>query len=378
MNLERIAQRVANPGRIRTGGTIEFKKDQGPVRRDVRVKEFEWSSESLRDLAKILWAGQRAHSYAMAALRIFSKMPSSEFSPDGLLGGRGYIQSVKDMRSSLANTVELLSSFTDTVHDEVNADHWAASEKKAGIEGIVSDAENVKSNPESFVEKEFEDESEEEPLVNPAPKNPEVDGKEEEQEDEEEEEPGSQLPPDVPRTSSVAEYDKFAVAFDGMLARTASQRMAGGALDELPFRGPEPEITDRDLGGPRAFPLGPAAGGELGNFDDPCSSQDPNDSAMVEQELLLDNGLFLPQVPLTLGDGDDFKLSSRISANLPDGYSWLPGADNRKSMNWYEPGITAADMDWMEKHCQPDIPKGILPEKPEADSESLWDGVRVY
>jgi len=366
-DLEKIARRMAS-GKTRTAGKIEFVKDQGPVRRDVRVKGYQWSPDSLRDLAKILWAGQRAQSYAMAALRIFSKMPSSEFSPDGLLGGRGYIQSVKDMRSGLASTVELLSTFTDTVHDEVNADHWASVEKKADIDGIVADAGAVKEDPEGFVEKEFENE----PLINPKADNPEVEGGEAEDEDEDEEDPGSQLPPDVPRTSSI-EYGKYAVAFDRIMARTASNRMSGGALDEQLVPGMEPTITDRDLGGPRAYPLGPASGGELGNFDDPCGQERPDDDSAEATELLLDRGLFLPSEGES--EGSDYK--ARTSANLPESYSWLPGSDNRMPMNWYGLGITETDMKWMKENCQPAVPRGIFPEDPKFNTESLWDGVRT-
>lgn len=371
-DLEAVAKRIASGGKVRTAGKIEFVKDQGPVRRDVRVKGYKWSPDALRDLAKILWAGQRAHSYAMAALRIFSKMPSSEFSPDGLLGGRGYIQTVKDMRSSLANTVETLSSFTDTVHDEVNADHWAVAEKKADIGDIVSDAEKVKSDPEEFVEGEF---AEDEPLVNPPASNPKVEGDDSEEEEEEEEGSGSQLPPDVPRTSSEVGYDRYSVAFDNLINRVASSHLAGGALDEQLVPGMEPTITDRDLGGPRAFPIGPAEGnGELGNYDDPCCPENPSDSAMEEQELLL-NSLCLPLAEDPLS-GADFQ--SKMSATiLPESYSWLPGADNKKSMNWYAPGLTEKDLEWMDSHCQPEMPKGILPESQGLHSESLWDGIRA-
>jgi len=377
-DLEKIARKMV-AGKVRTAGKIEFVKDQGPVRRDVRVKGYEWSPDSLRDLAKTLWAGQRAHSYAMAALRIFSKMPSSEFSPDGLLGGRGYIQSVKDMRSGLASAVEVLSSFMDTVHDEVNADHWAPAEKKAGVENMMADASQVRENPESFVEGQFEEEGQDEPLVNPAAANPEIEGAEEDSEDEDEEKVGSQLPPDVPRTSSNVEYDRYAVAFDNMLRGRVASKTAGGALDEQLVPGMEPTINDRDVPGPRAFPLGPAAGGEFGNFDEPGCSEWPDDDSGEATELLLDRGLFLPSTTGDeLGMGDDFRMSARVSANLSESYSWLPGSDNRKSMNLYGRGITEADMKWMEEHSQPDLPKGIRPEAPEVHSESLWDGVRIF
>jgi hypothetical protein len=168
---------------LRTSGKIEFVKDSGPVRRDVRTDGFKWTSGNLKNLAKILWSAQRAHSYAIASYRLFSKMPSSGFSPDGLLGGRGYIQSVKDMRQSLAASVETLSSFTDTIQDEINAEHWKQSSDEQ-VSEIVSDVEKVKSNPEEFVDNEFsddqqpfdsgpfdsyEDSDEDEPITNPSP-----------------------------------------------------------------------------------------------------------------------------------------------------------------------------------------------------------------
>jgi hypothetical protein len=373
MDLERIARKLCASGAVRTAGTIEFVKDQGPVRRDVRVKGYKWSSDALRDLAKILWASQRAHSYAMAALRIFSKMPSSEFSPDGLLGGRGYIQSVKDMRSGLANTVELMSSFTDTVHDEINAEHWSSVEDKADIQGLVDDAAEVKSNPEGFVEGEFEEEGEAEPLVNPVAENPVVEGQSEDDEDDEaQEQPGSQMPPDYPRVSSGVDYDRYAVAFDKMIRhKRVASRQAGGALDELPFQGGEPLITEVDLPGPRAYKIGPAVNPDLdveAQILDGAAPQNPCD----EQELLINNGLALPDQAYPT-DGDDYRLS--FAAN-PESYSWLPGADNDKPMPWYGLGITDADTKWMEENCRPNMPPGILPEALEPDMVSLWDGVK--
>ena len=169
--LNQIASRIASlpMGKLRTAGKIEFVKDTGPIRRDIRVQNFNWTPDSLRELSKILWASQRAHSYAMAAFRLFSKIPSSQISPDGLLGGRGYIQNIKDMRTSLAQAAEVLSSFTDTVDDEINAPHWQTPDGTA--EQIQDQAEEVKENPAGFVQEEFQEENPEEtfdePVENP-------------------------------------------------------------------------------------------------------------------------------------------------------------------------------------------------------------------
>lgn len=367
-SLYAIARRITSQSHsVRTGGTIEFKKDTGPIRRDIRVTEFNWSPDALRDLAKILWATQRAHSYAMSSLRVFSKIPSSEFSPDGLLGGRGYIQSIKDMRAGLADAVEFLSSFTDTVHDEINASHWAQVEPEANISNIVSDAEETKENPEKFVDDEFEDdveEEEEDPVENPVPSNPEVDNGDDDNDNDDDDNDGFGS-----RTSSF--FDKFSGAFERVMSRVASMREAGGALDELLVPGMEPTITDRDLPGPRAWPLGPASGGEHGNFEDPCCPDIRSDHSDEEQELLL-NSQCLPLVDDPL-NGSDYQ--SRMSA-APESYSWLPGSDNRRGMNYYDRNLTQDDIDWMFEHSKPPMPKGILPESESPDTKKLWDLVR--
>lgn len=201
--LSKVAARMC--GRVRTAGRIEFVRDQGPLRRDLRVQGFQWDPEIHRNLAKTLWAVERSHSYGMAALRLFSKMSSSEFSPDGLLGGRGYIQKVKDMRAGLSQAVEVLSSFADTMHDEVNADHWrSAMQQDPTTEQIVAEAE--KANPGPYVEQQFQQEvpsaedgleyanpspggdgsSDELEFANPSPDdfNPFVSGEDDEEEDE--------------------------------------------------------------------------------------------------------------------------------------------------------------------------------------------------
>ena len=67
LDLEKAAAKLSSgrTGKVRTAGRIEFVRDQGPVRRDIRVKDFEWRPETLRNLTKILWAVERAHGYSI-------------------------------------------------------------------------------------------------------------------------------------------------------------------------------------------------------------------------------------------------------------------------------------------------------------------------
>ncbi len=85
---------------------------------------FSFDPHSLKPLVQTLWAMSVALGHALTAHRQFARIKSSTISPDGMLGGRGYVLGVKDIRQRLYESCEHLSSIVDTIHDEVNAPHW--------------------------------------------------------------------------------------------------------------------------------------------------------------------------------------------------------------------------------------------------------------
>lgn len=391
-----IARRIASPSHnVRVGGKIEFVKDTGPLRRDVRVQNFEWSQDALRNLAKILWAMQRSHSYSVAAYRLFSKMPSSQFSPDGLLGGRGYIQGIKDMRAGLAQAVETLSAFTDTIHDEINADHWKpAEEADSEVAEIVQDAAEVKANPEEFVEEEYEgegefadadapeafEEEEEEPVTNPDPEelNPQLEQDESEDDDGGWEgnyqtsstKPGSKMPTD--------DSDQEQAKSEGEILRNTTTPAHGNyaaAIGRI-LR----SQTSRKASGPVVEHIGPGASGtESGAYGDGWASDDPmgngmssgvNESVPVYEDWCADGVSGYENT--TDGDNSVLKISARIAAQ--ESYSWLPGANNDLNLNYYARGLSDEDVAWMRQNASPPMPPGILaPEKKQDGARHLWE-----
>jgi hypothetical protein len=303
--LNDIASRIASTGTVRTAGRIEFVRDQGPVRRDIRAPGFKWSPDSMRDLAKVLWAVQRAHSYGISAYRIFSKINSSEFSPDGLLGGRGYIQSIKDMRSGLSQAVESLSSFSDTVHDELDADHWSEGQDQE-TDDLITDAEEVRAHPDTFVEGEYSDvggdgenydefedsDEEEEPVANPDPDdfNPDFESEEEDDfgqaqvaaADPLSDQPDygtkscSSLPSDESEQSEGKTMSE--VFFHTTSPDRGSYSSAFNKVIKKPFLGRRASSLPVDtLPGPRVDHIGPGEGNEAGHYsdDDVWASDDP-------------------------------------------------------------------------------------------------------
>ncbi len=348
--LSRIARKVASGGSIRTAGKIEFVKDTGPIRRDIRVKNFEWTPESLRSLAKILWASQRAHSYAMSAYRLFSKMPSSEFSPDGLLGGRGYIQNIKDMRANLAAAVESISSFSDTIHDEVGADHWSPAEENApSVQPVLDDAEIVKNNPDGFIEGQFDEvadgefgveDGEPDPEVensDPDSMNPYVESEETTSDDSDTlSQVASRLAPKPVRKTKKPDDSPYSLSIDRIL-KSHQVKVASSSL---------PQST---LPGPRIEHIGP------GETEEGFSSDDP-----MGDYLSSGVNVTIPLYEDEVADGvsgyDDPTSGDASLVKAASSYSLLPGSDNNKIMPIYDFGLSKEDVEYMLANSAPEIP----------------------
>jgi hypothetical protein len=128
-------------------------------------KDYKYDPSSIKPMAKMLWSMSVSLGHALSAHKTFVRLKSSTISPDGLLGGRGYVMAVKDVRAMLHDACEALSALCDTIHDEINAPHW---QPKLGqlekvdidkIKDLLSEAQDNLDDPEDMV-KEEEDEAE--------------------------------------------------------------------------------------------------------------------------------------------------------------------------------------------------------------------------
>lgn len=123
------------------------------LRRDI-PKDYDYDPAAMKPLAQMLWALSIGLGHAMTAHRQFTKLKSATISPDGLLGGRGYIMSVKEIRQTLHDACEAISSVSDTIHDELHGPHWRSKlaelegEDVENVERLVGEAERVLENPE--------------------------------------------------------------------------------------------------------------------------------------------------------------------------------------------------------------------------------------
>lgn len=170
---DRFLEAAASP-RSKTAGEVRFIKDRsgdksewgwgqpGPLEREMDEK-FEFKPNNLKPLALTLRSALMALGHCTSAHARFVKIKSRTISPDGALGGKGYIQKIPEMRRQLMNTIEALSSFTDTVYDEFQAPHWIKDvsqldpRERDEVRDIVQDAEEIKSDPEGWAEEEEEE-----------------------------------------------------------------------------------------------------------------------------------------------------------------------------------------------------------------------------
>jgi hypothetical protein len=284
------------------------------------------------------------------------------------------------MRSGLAQAVETLSSFTDTVHDEVNAPHWASVGEDPVSDDMMEDAKEVKADPEGFVEDQFRQEVEgrgQPPAVQPAP-----DGAGDDPEDE----PVSNPSPD--------EYNPF---FEGEeddsdwwnwdespeereIRPQVSADVA--APSPAPARTADSSVPPETLPGPRVMHVGPAESPEeFGYFTD--QGEVPSDDPLGEGFSQLDRIVESPVADGISGydnptDGGESVFASSAEALVRAGatYSWLPGANNQKPLNYYEPGLTEAEVEWMKAHSDPDPPPGTRTRASRPRVDPLWESRR--
>lgn len=168
----RVAERfLQKQGRVKTAGEVRFIKDRGgdknewgwgspgPTEREIGT-EFEFKPKYRKPLAQVLRATLAALGHTQSAYNSFTKIKSATVSPDGSLGGKGYIQKIGEMRRQFMNCSEALSALSDTLFDEIHAPHWnpaieeQSPREREEVRDIMEDVEDIRQDPEGWAEGE--------------------------------------------------------------------------------------------------------------------------------------------------------------------------------------------------------------------------------
>lgn len=146
-----------NPWKVKEAGQAP---SFAPSKRDI-PKDHNYDPKALKPMAKMLWALGVSQGHALAAYSQFSKLKSSTISPDGMIGGRGYVMGVKDIREKLFAACEALSAISDTIHDEINGPHWKPKlaeltrNEQEDVERFVSEARKSLDDGKEMAEDEM-------------------------------------------------------------------------------------------------------------------------------------------------------------------------------------------------------------------------------
>jgi hypothetical protein len=101
----------------------------GALRREI-PDDYTYNPKKAKHLKHILHNVSVALGTLTSALNEFSRVKSPEISPDGKLGGIGYIIPVKDIKQSINTSVHALSNVADCIADELTNPRWSIAEEK--------------------------------------------------------------------------------------------------------------------------------------------------------------------------------------------------------------------------------------------------------
>ncbi len=132
-----------------------------PQKRNI-PKDHPFDPKSLKPLVQTLWSLSVSLGHVLTAHRQFSRLKSVSFSPDGMVGGRGYVMSIKDVRKILHEASEGISTICDTLFDEINAPHWKPKlgdleKNDEDFVKLLEDAKGYMDDPEGEAEEDREE-----------------------------------------------------------------------------------------------------------------------------------------------------------------------------------------------------------------------------
>jgi hypothetical protein len=184
-------------------------KTAAGVRREI-PDDFKYNPKKLKHLKKILHNVTISLGTLTSSINEFAKLKGPEISPDGLLGGAGYIMPLKEIKETFNTTIRGLSDIADSLADELTNPRWNVEDDKE-VKKLIKEKEEALKEVE-----EVEDDINPDELVT-------VENIKEDIE-EKEAEPEKELPPDPDpdnkeqienkelRTASIIGEDKLASA----------------------------------------------------------------------------------------------------------------------------------------------------------------------
>lgn len=154
---------------MRKASVIPYEKISAGAQKRTIPDDFKYNPKKLKHLKGVLHNVSVALGTLTSSLNEFSRLKGPEISPDGLLGGTGYILAVQDIKQTLYTSVHALSNVADSIADELTNPRWNATEDKE-VKDLIKEKDDVQEEvPDDVDEIQPDDVENSEPAVEPAP-----------------------------------------------------------------------------------------------------------------------------------------------------------------------------------------------------------------
>lgn len=186
-----------------------IKAAAGGSRREI-PDDFKYDKKKIKHIKHVLHNTTIALGTLVSALNEISRIKGPDISPDGLLGGLGYIMPIKDIKEKLNTSIRDLGDIADSLADELTNPKWDIKED-SDVKELIKEKEKV------------EEQAEESTGETPAEDKPEAEA---EPETEPDKAPEASISPDDVVTSmiDVVASDKLANAVKEFLVKYFSQK----------------------------------------------------------------------------------------------------------------------------------------------------------
>lgn len=217
MARQRITSRL---GMVKTAADAKSKsknKEETPAR---NLSGFEYDPSKAKHLKRALHNINVSLGTLLAAVKDLALLRGSDVTPDGMLGGRGFVMPFREIKTRITESIGSLSDVTDTIADELTNPKWGLSTKAR------ASVKKEKAQIEERVDK-VEDTAEE--LEAKSKKSPDENGDKESEVRKRLEQQREEVPPEVDEikpSDVVDSTDSLALARYGDLIK-------GGATDKV-------------------------------------------------------------------------------------------------------------------------------------------------
>jgi hypothetical protein len=129
---------------------LTSKQAAGSLRREI-TDDFKYDKKKLKHLHRILHNVNVALGTLGSALGEFGKVKGPQISPDGMLGGLGYVMPIKGIKEVINTSVHNLSEVADSLADELCNPHWHAEDDKETKE-LIKEKEKVEDETQEVLD----------------------------------------------------------------------------------------------------------------------------------------------------------------------------------------------------------------------------------